>query len=626
MKQSAAIPSTKSSRSRWWFVYGMAALLVGATLIWISIVVLRLEANAQHQQLLRLALWRMDGWLGPLLREESSRAFFEYLPFFPHERSYTRILNAIEPGEVYSPSPLLTYESNYFVLHFQVDSQGGIVSPQVPQGNWRDLAESGYVGPEYIQTKQPLLDRLVLLLEPRTLEACVDASQKTLAQMLGRGTEAVPEVLSVNVPPLIQTAVTQGQIDSQKELSKADLQWRMGSNYNATSQRQQTLHPEVQVGDSMSLSPPRVEISTLLPLWIQSSDDAVHGQAAPELLFVRRVTVGDDVFHQGVLANWPRIRTAMLEQISDLFPNADLAPLPEPTPADSESGRMLGSVPVLMTAPCRAWASGPLITPARTALTTMWVAALAALVAGAITLRASITYGEKRSRFASAVTHELRTPLTTFRMYSEMLAEGMVPDESQRLVYLNTLKTESARLATLVENVLSYSRLEQGRARSSPHPTTGGEMFERIIPPLQRRATSSGMTLSVNIEGGEQAIRVDTDAVGQILFNLIDNACKYAAGNDVNDRVIEIACQVHSDLIEITVRDQGPGISPHHERTIFKPFERGAHQPGDTIPGVGLGLALARGLARDMGGDLKLRNRPTKGGPHGAAFQLTLPL
>jgi signal transduction histidine kinase len=286
---------------------------------------------------------------------------------------------------------------------------------------------------------------------------------------------------------------------------------------------------------------------------------------------------------------------------------------------------MLGSIPVRLAAECPALAAGSLMTPARTALATMWLAAIGAIIASATTLRASIAYGERRSRFASSVTHELRTPLTTFRMYSEMLAQGMVRDEQQRAVYLNTLQSESARLTTLVENVLSYARLEQGRARSSPQAMTVDALIERVVPDLERRASSCGMSLVVNAEDGKRSLCVDADAIGQILFNLVDNACKYANSGDSVDRVIEVDCRIRDAQLEFVVKDEGPGIAPEHAKTIFKPFERGAHQPGDATPGVGLGLALARGLAREMGGDLVLLSPAAAGSRRGAAFRLVLP-
>jgi signal transduction histidine kinase len=121
---------------------------------------------------------------------------------------------------------------------------------------------------------------------------------------------------------------------------------------------------------------------------------------------------------------------------------------------------------------------------------------------------------------------------------------------------------------------------------------------------------------------GSPSVSVDPDALEQVLFNLVDNACKYA--RDAENKRIEV--DVRQDAgsgLSVTVRDHGPGISPEHQRAIFRAFDRGAHGPGDTVPGVGLGLALARGLARDMGGDLSLERCPDALG--GACFRLTIP-
>src|SRR4029450_10145989 len=143
-------------------------------LVWMSFVVLHVEAEAQHEQWVRLALWRMDAWLGPRLRDEANRPYYEYLPFYPQERAYTKILNEIEPGGGERPWPLLTFESDIFPLHFQVGASGEVTSPQVPQGNWRDLAESGYLQPEFLARKQPLLDEVTMWVQPPRVEACVE--------------------------------------------------------------------------------------------------------------------------------------------------------------------------------------------------------------------------------------------------------------------------------------------------------------------------------------------------------------------------------------------------------------------------------------------------------------------
>ena len=144
---------------------------------WVSVVALRAdraEFDASRRAVLeenaRLALWRMDSFLAPLLAMEGARPVFEYRAFYPAERAYTRMFAQIQPGEVLVPSPLLTEDSPYVLLHFQVGPDGTVSSPQVPTGNMRDLAESGYTTQDRIvasaarlEELEGMLDRDVLL-------------------------------------------------------------------------------------------------------------------------------------------------------------------------------------------------------------------------------------------------------------------------------------------------------------------------------------------------------------------------------------------------------------------------------------------------------------------------------
>jgi signal transduction histidine kinase len=242
------------------------------------------------------------------------------------------------------------------------------------------------------------------------------------------------------------------------------------------------------------------------------------------------------------------------------------------------------------------------------------------MVAVGATLRKSIDLGERRRRFVSAVTHELRTPLTTFQMYTEMLADGVVRTEEQRLVYLRTLKEESRRLSAMVANVLAHAQLEERRGPRHLESLTLESLIERVRPPLERAAASSGMTLDIGTAGSSaEALTVDPDAIGQILANLVDNAAKYARGGE--PATISLLASARDGSLVLTVRDHGPGVPGEQARAIFAPFERGGRDSADPIPGVGLGLALSRGLARDMGGDLTL----DAASGCGASFRLVLP-
>jgi signal transduction histidine kinase len=245
-------------------------------------------------------------------------------------------------------------------------------------------------------------------------------------------------------------------------------------------------------------------------------------------------------------------------------------------------------------------------------------------VFAAVTLRGVVALSERRGAFVSAVTHELRTPLTTFRMYAEMLAEGMVPSAEQRQKYLETLRREADRLAHLVENVLQYARLERGKPSRQKETFTVSALLDRVQPPLADRAEQAEMKLVVEIDDEVRSQRLTTDsgAVEQILFNLVDNACKYAAASE--DKRIQLRVTRQRRLVSIEVRDHGPGISPTARRRLFTPFSKSAQEAARSAPGVGLGLALSKRLAADLGGRLAMSSNRGDAEP-GAAFVLTLP-
>jgi signal transduction histidine kinase len=253
-------------------------------------------------------------------------------------------------------------------------------------------------------------------------------------------------------------------------------------------------------------------------------------------------------------------------------------------------------------------------------LVVAWLGVILAAAGVGVLLIGAVSLSERRGAFVSAVTHELRTPLTTFRMYTEMLSEGMIQDEAKRKRYLDTLRKEAIRLSHLVENVLSYARIERGRARASPETIAVGDLLARIEERLRDRASQVGMSISLEGTPEDHAIpiHVDASAVEQILFNLVDNACKYAASAD--DRRIHLSAGRRGKNVEIAVSDHGPGIRGEARRSLFTAFSKSAHDAANSAPGVGLGLALSRRLARSMKGDLRYVDGS------GARFVLVLPV
>jgi signal transduction histidine kinase len=234
----------------------------------------------------------------------------------------------------------------------------------------------------------------------------------------------------------------------------------------------------------------------------------------------------------------------------------------------------------------------------------------------AVLVRGVMRLSERRASFVSAVTHELRTPLTTFRLYSDMLETGAVKPE-KRGEYLRVLSREADRLSHLVENVLAFSRIERGNARSNVRDAPIRDLLEQSRERLEARLGTAGLTLEMD---GlcEAKVRADTAAVEHILFNLIDNAAKYAAAGD--PPVVKIHARESGRFVEIIVSDHGPGIPVSEHGRIFRAFHKSAREAAESKPGVGLGLALSRRLAREQGGDLEC-----SGTGKGACFLLRLP-
>ena len=585
--------------------FGLALAVVLAAMGWISAEVLRLDRaqtearrHALQEENVRLALWRMESALSLLVAQESGWPYFAYAAFYTPERVYTNFMSSggtyyeVAPGEapdrMLLPSPILTQASPYVLLNFQFGPGGDLTSPQVPTGQQRGLAEAGNTTAEAIGRAASRLADLGARVRTDALAAALP-----LKPLAGPAPSAV-ELAAVQAPDGQQAMGQQRERNVQEQKAR----FQNVESLNAMAQMQLISNP---------WTPGTVQQGPMTPLWL----DGV-------LLLARRVTVEGREYVQGAWLDWPAIRTWLLDSVKDLVPHADLVPFPGG--AAEEGERLLAALPARLipgAIPAEP-ADGP--SPIALSLAIAWACTLVAVVAVGALLVGTVALSERRGDFVSAVTHELRTPLTTFRMYSEMLAEDMVPDEGKRRRYLATLQAEAERLSHLVENVLAYARLERGRARGRVETVTLAELVAPARPHLAERARQVGMELVVRApEGqGDVAVRADPAAVEQILFNLVDNACKYAAS--AADRRIELVVDGGGGRPALKVCDHGPGVSPADARRLFRPFSKSASDAAVSAPGVGLGLALSRRLAREMGGDLGFE----PGASGGACFVLAL--
>jgi len=586
--------------------FGTCVAIVFAAMAWVSVRAIRLdrnEAEARRQVALeedvRLALSRLDSMLSPIILQENARPYFLYRAFFSPQRAYTEMYAPIESSKILVPSPLLTLRDRTKIhLHFQVDPDGTISSPQVPQSNMRDVAESQFASHDDIVASEEILKTLKSHMTRETLLACLPA-ELTPMQRLER---------QLALKQVERQQGTYGSRLGQRSILEWQAREQVQNDYGNEQVKQKL--------ESNKMIAPLGDVTegVMKAVWL---DDM--------LLLARRVTVNGKDYIQGCWLNWEAIRLSMAEGIEDVFPDARIMPISHVD--NHPKPRMLASIPaklIVNRAPLADEQGWSAIT---TTLAVAWACMVLAAAAVGTLFVGAVKLSERRGAFVGAVTHELRTPLTTFRMYTEMLERGMVPDQERRQEYLSTMRVEADRLSHLVENVLAYARLERSSPASRAQVLPVGQLIDRIKDRMTQRAEQAGMKLDVHPEAANDvAVKADPGAVEQILFNLVDNACKYAGGGSATsggggDCTIHIDAARHNGHVKIHVRDHGPGISAQEAKRLFQPFRKSAKDAAHSAPGVGLGLALSRRLAQAMGGDLKLNGA----GNGGACFELTLP-
>ena len=318
---------------------------------------------------------------------------------------------------------------------------------------------------------------------------------------------------------------------------------------------------------------------------------------------------------EGVWIDWQQLEKSLASDIFDLIPDAKFLPV---TKEDTLNPAVtLAALPARLVAPST-FQSVEFWSPTHNALLIAWFTLLAAALIAAISLRNLINLSERRATFVSAVTHELRTPLTTFRLYTDLLARDMVSDPADRQEYLETLRQESDRLTHLIDNVLRYSKLERISSNLAKEVIVLGDWIDRISPRLAGRLKQCDMTLVID-PAPQGPWKTDPPAMEQVVFNLIDNAAKYA--KSAADQRVHLSATIVGQEIVLIVSDHGPGVPHSLQRKIFQPFSKSAEQAAETAAGVGLGLALARQTATAHGGTLSYQ--PTPGG--GATFVLSIP-
>jgi signal transduction histidine kinase len=211
-----------------------------------------------------------------------------------------------------------------------------------------------------------------------------------------------------------------------------------------------------------------------------------------------------------------------------------------------------------------------------------------------------VRLARQKTDFVSNVSHELKTPLTSIRMFSELLANN--PDADRQKRYSEIIVNESSRLTRLINNVLDLARMDRGETKYEREVFDLNALVRETLTNFRPNFASDGVGLS------PIAVLGNRDALAQVLLNLLSNAEKYGAGQiDVTTR------RLPNGLATVQVSDRGPGVPPGLEKKIFEQFYRAHDSLSSGIQGAGLGLTLARQIARANGGDVSYQPRPGGG-------------
>jgi signal transduction histidine kinase len=224
-------------------------------------------------------------------------------------------------------------------------------------------------------------------------------------------------------------------------------------------------------------------------------------------------------------------------------------------------------------------------------------------------LIAAETASSAKSDFLAVMSHELRTPLTAIIGYEELLADGITgPLNPHQAQQLSRIKASAQHLLSLIDEILTFSRLEAGRETVALGIVDVNRVVEDSASLVSPLAGEKKLAFAVYPLDPPRAMRTDPGKLRQIFVNLLSNAVKFTAQGGVT-----VTTAVDRGDLVVRVCDTGTGIAPEHFERIFEPFWQAEQKATRRVSGTGLGLTVTRRLARLLGGDVTVESAPGQG-------------
>jgi signal transduction histidine kinase len=234
------------------------------------------------------------------------------------------------------------------------------------------------------------------------------------------------------------------------------------------------------------------------------------------------------------------------------------------------------------------------------------------------TIAHELELSKMKSDFVSTISHEFKSPLSSIRQLAEMLQSGRVPSENRRQEYYDVLVEQSERLTLLIDNILDFAKIEEGRKKFNFQTLDLGLLLQKILSVIQDQVRHKDFVIQLEIEKPLPAIKADRESITQAITNLIDNAVKYSG----EARNIVVRAFVEEQYLIITVKDFGIGIKKGEIDKIFERFYRGGDELTRTVKGSGLGLTLVKQIVEAHHGKIEVESEVGSG----STFTVRIPL
>jgi len=225
------------------------------------------------------------------------------------------------------------------------------------------------------------------------------------------------------------------------------------------------------------------------------------------------------------------------------------------------------------------------------------------------TLNVELRLNKLKSEFISNVSHELKSPLTSIRMMTEMLHHNRVENEERKSEYYSAMLEESEHLSHLIDNILDFSRIDEDRKKYEFNDLDLDKLTCEFLKSISEMTRETGFEINYDCPARVPLIKADSNAILQVLYNLVDNAIKFSG----KSRKIDIDLVSNNYEVQLSVKDYGIGISTKDQEKIFERFFRSRESQRSGIRGSGIGLTIVKKIVEDHGGYLTVESKENEG-------------